>query len=278
MTKWTTTVSHTWRRLLGATVLTATGTGALWLGTAHLLDLLRRIGQGSGRGIDAATAAVLVGLGLVLLAWYVLSGTITTLCLAVRLTGLVWSGGESLVRRAGAPAVRRLLGGGAGAVLVAGSLLGPAHAADGDDGASSQVHLTWTPTQDAGPGDGDDDDESSTPDDPYGTHGEAEPQPAPESEPDHEGEPDHQDPPDSDSPTEQDDAAGEDDPPAPVYLVQPGDTLWSVAAQALGEQADPAEIADWWPRWYRTNIDVIGDNPDLIHPGQELSHPEGRAS
>ncbi|MGC0143230.1 LysM peptidoglycan-binding domain-containing protein [Pseudactinotalea sp. Z1732] len=264
MTKWTTTVSHTGGRLLGASVLAATGSGALWLGTAHLLDLLRGLGQGTGRGIDAATAAVLVGLGLVLLAWYVLSGTITALCLAMRLTGLVWSGGERLVRRAGAPAVRRLLGGGAGAVLVAGALLGPAHAVDGDDVASNPVHLTWTPTQDPGPVEGEDDDESSTPDDGYGTHGGAEP--------------DQQEPPEQDDRTEQDVASGVDDPPGPVYVVQPGDTLWSVAAHSLGEQAEPAEVADWWPRWYRTNLDVIGDDPDLIHPGQELTHPEGRAS
>src|SRR5699024_11584841 len=63
-----------------------------------------------------------------------------------------------------------------------------------------------------------------------------------------------------------------------VYLVQPGDTLWHVAAGALGESATDAEIAAAWPQWYQANIDIIGPDPDLIHPGQELAAPGGPVS
>lgn len=53
--------------------------------------------------------------------------------------------------------------------------------------------------------------------------------------------------------------------PAPsgnVYVVQPGDCL-TVIADNLGLD---------WQKLYADNRDVIGDNPDLIHPGQELHY------
>jgi len=28
-----------------------------------------------------------------------------------------------------------------------------------------------------------------------------------------------------------------------------------------------------WPRWHAANRDVIGPDPDLLHPGQRLQHP-----
>ena len=57
------------------------------------------------------------------------------------------------------------------------------------------------------------------------------------------------------------------EPPAPtpagnVYVVQPGDTL-SEIGDSLGMN---------WVDLYENNRDVIGDNPDLIHPGQELRY------
>lgn len=53
--------------------------------------------------------------------------------------------------------------------------------------------------------------------------------------------------------------------PAPagnVYVVQPGDTL-SEIGDALGIN---------WHDLYAANRDVVGDNPDLIFPGQELRY------
>lgn len=57
-----------------------------------------------------------------------------------------------------------------------------------------------------------------------------------------------------------------------TYRVRPGDSLWSIAAEWL-EADDPARIARYWPRVYRTNIAVVGAVPDLIHPGQILTMP-----
>ncbi|NYJ00472.1 hypothetical protein HNR19_001170 [Nocardioides thalensis] len=55
--------------------------------------------------------------------------------------------------------------------------------------------------------------------------------------------------------------------------VRPGDSLWAIARSALGPDATTAEVAAHWPRLYRANRRVIGDDPDLIHPGQRLDVP-----
>ncbi len=64
--------------------------------------------------------------------------------------------------------------------------------------------------------------------------------------------------------------------PAPggTYTVQTGDSLWSVARRALGDGARIADVASYWPLVYSANAAVIGSDPDLIHPGQELELPE----
>lgn len=59
-------------------------------------------------------------------------------------------------------------------------------------------------------------------------------------------------------------------------VVRRGDTLWDIAARHLGPGTSAAEIAEEWPRWYAANADVIGSDPDLIHPGMQLVAP-GRA-
>lgn len=65
--------------------------------------------------------------------------------------------------------------------------------------------------------------------------------------------------------------------PAPeagqTYVVTPGDSLWSIAAEHLEPGASAAQVAAAWPRWYAANRDVIGPDPDLIHPGQLLLAP-----
>ncbi|WP_425600034.1 hypothetical protein [Ornithinimicrobium sufpigmenti] len=33
------------------------------------------------------------------------------------------------------------------------------------------------------------------------------------------------------------------------------------------------DIAEEWPRWYAANRELIGPDPDLILPGQELRIP-----
>lgn len=48
------------------------------------------------------------------------------------------------------------------------------------------------------------------------------------------------------------------------YIVQPGDNLWSISQQHLGGGQN-------WNELFKMNQGVIGENPSLIHPGQELS-------
>jgi nucleoid-associated protein YgaU len=57
--------------------------------------------------------------------------------------------------------------------------------------------------------------------------------------------------------------------------VRPGDSLWSIAATALGPLATDADIAREWPRLYATNRERIGANPHLLRPGLILTLPPG---
>lgn len=54
-----------------------------------------------------------------------------------------------------------------------------------------------------------------------------------------------------------------------VYVVQAGDCLWDIAASQLEEPTD-REVTDAWKAIWRANRAVIGDHPELIHPGQRL--------
>ncbi|TDK23568.1 LysM domain-containing protein [Arthrobacter crusticola] len=63
-----------------------------------------------------------------------------------------------------------------------------------------------------------------------------------------------------------------EDPPGVV--VHSGDSLWSIAAARLGPLATDAEIAASWPRWYARNASLIGQDPDLLTPGQTLAPPD----
>lgn len=58
-----------------------------------------------------------------------------------------------------------------------------------------------------------------------------------------------------------------------VVVVRRGDSLWSIAARHLGSEATVQDVAEAWPRWYAANRNLIGPDPDLILPGQELAIP-----
>ena len=58
-----------------------------------------------------------------------------------------------------------------------------------------------------------------------------------------------------------------------VVVVRRGDTLWDIAARYLGRDTTDSAVAAEWPRWFDANRDVIGDDPDLILPGQRLRPP-----
>jgi nucleoid-associated protein YgaU len=54
------------------------------------------------------------------------------------------------------------------------------------------------------------------------------------------------------------------------YTVERGDSLWEIARKQLGDSSR-------WHEIYNLNSDVIGSNPDLIHPGVTLKMPDGNA-
>lgn len=57
-------------------------------------------------------------------------------------------------------------------------------------------------------------------------------------------------------------------------VVRRGDSLWTIAAKELGPGASNATIAKRWPDWYAANVRVVGDDPDLLLPGQVLRTPK----
>jgi hypothetical protein len=63
---------------------------------------------------------------------------------------------------------------------------------------------------------------------------------------------------------------------AAEVVVHRGDTLWGIVARHRGPHASDAEVAEAWPRWYAANREVIGDDPDLIKPGQVLHAPDSQ--
>jgi nucleoid-associated protein YgaU len=63
-----------------------------------------------------------------------------------------------------------------------------------------------------------------------------------------------------------------------TVTVRPRDSLWQIAARSLGARASDAAVAAAWPRWWATNRDVIGADPDLIHPGEQLTPPAATPS
>ena len=55
-----------------------------------------------------------------------------------------------------------------------------------------------------------------------------------------------------------------------VHVVRPGESLWSIA-EATSAAGDPDRR---WRAIWSANRDVIGDDPDLILPGQQLRLPD----
>lgn len=71
--------------------------------------------------------------------------------------------------------------------------------------------------------------------------------------------------------------------PAPVAIEAPasitvraGDSLWSIASERLGPDAALADIDAAWRELYAANRQVIGTDPDLIHPGLDLEPGSNR--
>ena len=68
--------------------------------------------------------------------------------------------------------------------------------------------------------------------------------------------------------------AGQTPAEAPSEItVLAGDTLWDIAARDLGPAASDVDVALHWPRWYNANKAQIGEDPDVLLPGQILKPP-----
>lgn len=55
------------------------------------------------------------------------------------------------------------------------------------------------------------------------------------------------------------------------HVVEPGESLSEIAEEDTGNAAN-------WPQLYTANHTIIGDNPNLIQPGQDLTIPNGATS
>ena len=194
--------------------------------------------------LDALLIAAVTGLGALVAAWYAISAAVGTCCAFLRVVGSTWRVSELFLRRRGAPGIARLVGAGTGAVLTAGLVLAPAQAEPPEPTPDPQVaeDLTWASAA-AGP----------------------------EDEP-----PAEADISDPEQPTASAEAPGGHNASAESdeYVVQPGDTLWAIAAGHLGGDASAAQIARSWPAWYEANRTSIGSDPDLILPGTRLHPPD----
>lgn len=58
------------------------------------------------------------------------------------------------------------------------------------------------------------------------------------------------------------------------HVVLPGDTLWDIARSHLPAGATAQQISERWQQIYALNQDLIGEDPNLIHPGQTLTLPK----
>ena len=60
---------------------------------------------------------------------------------------------------------------------------------------------------------------------------------------------------------------------ARITIVRPGDSLWSISTERLRPNATPQRIMTEVERIYALNRNAIGDDPNLLLPGQQLSLP-----
>ncbi len=203
-------------------------------------DLLGSVDHLTVDALLALTACVIgAGVGM----WLAWSLLVAASCLVARLAGRSWRRGERLVQRWAPRAVRRALVS-AVAAGVGISLGGVAQAATLDP---ASVDLGWTVTTTRS---------TDTPAPPASVAAST------VSDVSHSGE------------TE----PGVSGSPSGGLLVRPGDTLWSIAAEHLAPGADDAMIARAWPEWYQANVATIGDDPDLLHPGELLQTPRARSA
>ena len=67
------------------------------------------------------------------------------------------------------------------------------------------------------------------------------------------------------------------DPGPETWVVEAGDHLWAIAAETVADRTghtDEETVGTYWQRLIEANRHVVGDDPDLIHPGQIIELPE----
>jgi LysM repeat protein len=235
-------------------------TGVLWLGLVACGGLTAGIGVRlrvlvtaglTGASVDGLVECGVLAVGLALAAWLTGSIALAALCVTGRAWGVTWRAGERLVARCAPHVVRRAL------IVAVGAGIGLS-AATGASAAPPVDHdLGWVATT-----------ATAT----AATAGvEANPAPAappPQTPP--QAMPQAQAPAQAEAQATEAAAAQVDDG---AVVVDSGDTLWLIARRHLPTDAGAADIAASWPDWYAANADVIGADPDLIHPGQVLHAP-----
>jgi LysM repeat protein len=226
--------------------------GILWLGLLAASGLtvgigvrLRAVLAGglTGAGVDRLIETGILAVGLGLTVWLTLSVAVATTCATGRAAGVTWRSGERLVARYAPGVVRRAL------VLAVGAGIGLSAATGATAAAPGDVDLGWTVT-------------AATTTAPVVA-----------------------DPTETATATAatvtttvSSSSRGSTTPAEPTarpdtVVVAPGDTLWHIAQRALPSDAGAADIASAWPAWYAQNAELIGDDPDLIQPGQILHAP-----
>jgi hypothetical protein len=207
-----------------------------------------------------------VAVGTVVAGWAGLHALIALTCVLAGRRGRRWAAGERAVARHAPAVVRRLARAAAGAGIGAGiglALTAPTAmalpgwgtgAAASSDHPVVAVELGWQPT------DGLQDDGKATA----------------ERAPDRSTSPRSGSAPERSSLVNRGLPAGTER--EPLVVVEPGDTLWAIAADRLATEragTDPsdAEVASAVSRWHQANRQALGANPDLIHPGTVLHQP-----
>ena len=72
-------------------------------------------------------------------------------------------------------------------------------------------------------------------------------------------------------------AEADDHPGAETWIVEAGDHLWAIAAETVADRTghtDDESVGAYWQRLIEANRHIVGDDPDLIHPGQIIELPE----
>lgn len=238
---------------------------------AALLLLLAAPSPGSAvRALRAAAdatdptgplVALVALLAWVLAGWLLLTALLTT---GAHLPGLVGRLLDAVARRVAPAAVRRAVEVALGLTVAVGALgASPAAAASGADvgPAAATASLDWGAAGPVDAGGGLDRPAAGAP-------ATTRPSAPPAARLDWPG---------VDAPVPADATADDAARPADAVVVQPGDTLWGLAAedlQARGSTAPSnADIAQAWPTWWAANRDAVGDDPDLLHPGTPLLRP-----